>query len=92
MKVYEKDLKEVMTMLTDDERQNIQNCAYTFYDLMDTFGCNIKGEMRFKPVEMEGYSKEARDFLRDVKVTYETLMAFRNILSITGYKDKNEDY
>lgn len=92
MKTYEKDLKEIMVMLTDDERENIRDCAYMFYDLLDTFGCNIKGEMRFQPVEMESYSQEARGFLKAAKVTYETLMAFKNILSITGYKDKNEDY
>ena len=92
MKTYKKDLKEIMVMLTDDERESIQDCAFTFYDLLDTFGCNIKSEMKFQPVEMEGYSQEARDFLKNAKTTYETLMAFKNILSITGYKDKNEDY
>lgn len=91
MKTYEKDLKEIMTMLTDDERQNMQNCADTFYDLLHTFGCDMKGELKFKPVEYEGYTKEVQNFLRDARVTYETLTIFKNLLSITGYIDKNED-
>lgn len=91
MKTYKKDLKEITTMLTDNERKNIQDCADTFYDLLHTFGCDMKGELEFQPVGMVGYSKEVQKFLRDARVTYETLDIFKNMLSITGYIDKNED-
>lgn len=91
MKTYEKDLKEIMVMLTNEERQNIQDCADTFYDLLQTFGCDMKGEVKFQSVERGGFSKEIRNFLRDARVTYEMLRVLENILTITGYKDKDED-
>ena len=92
MKTYERDLKEIMVMLIDEERQNIQDCADTFYDLLQIFRCDMKGEMKFQPIEMRGFREEIRNFLREARVTYEMLTTLEDILTITGYKDEDEDY